>query len=96
MALREKTPQEEKAEDLIYESTYINKILRDTIVNSSNFHDLNLPEDRVYEKEGYHRTLFNWIEKILESDETLSSIQVNDLPGQLQTFRRLFAANKDW
>ena len=85
MALREKTPQEEKAEDLIYESTYINKILRDTIVNSSNFHDLTLPEDRVYGKEGYYRTLFNWIEKILESDETLSSqSKVNDLPGQLR------------
>ena len=50
MALREKTPQEEKAEDLIYESTYINKILRDTIVNSSNFHDLTLPEDRCTKK----------------------------------------------
>ena len=80
-----KLSYEEKAEDLIYESTYINKILRDTIVNSSNFHDLTLPEDRVYEKEGYHRTLFNWIEKILESDETLSSqSKVNDLPGQLR------------
>ena len=38
----------------------------------------------MYGKEGYYRTLFNWIEKILESDETLSSqSKVNDL-GQLR------------
>ncbi len=83
--LEDNTFEEAKAEDLIYESTYINKILRDTIVNSSNFHDLTLPEDKVYGKEGDYRTLFNWIERILEGDETLSAqSRVNNLPGQLR------------
>ena len=45
-----KTPQEEKAEDLIYESTYINKILERYNCKLINFHDLTLPEESVWKR----------------------------------------------